>query len=430
MVRRLHSCAAAVVAGTALAVGVAVAVEGAMRREELVVVEDHREPMVSIRIEVPVGEWSPWARSHHLADVWLTQARDPAGRFVRRADDLGVELSLSVRPRSAVLATTCRREDLEAVLDLVRQVLTHPDLDRRDLRRRRQARRLEWETLLRDPWFRLHQQVARLLFAEGDARRWASEEPPRASTDVGELAATRALALALPGRVVGLAGDVSREEAEKAVSGLLPPLAEVLPAGLEPALGPMRPESARPAVAEARMRRLTQIYLVLAAPALGVGDPDFPALLLADHVLGGHFYSRLSVALRHEAGDTYAAGTTLPRDRDAGAYTLYTFTNTANAAAAEARLGKVLAVFHRDGLSESERAAAAGFLVGQLAFARQAPGRVLARRLWERRIGLPEDGWEALVRGAAELPLDRVNAFAARFFDPARFSLVRVQPNE
>ena len=39
-------------------------------------------------------------------------------------------------------------------------------------------------------------------------------------------------------------------------------------------------------------------------------DPDYPAFMVASHVLGGHFYSRLNVALRHEGGETYGAFST------------------------------------------------------------------------------------------------------------------------
>ncbi len=399
-----------------------------MGADELLVLEDHREPVVALRVEVPVGEWSGWARTHHLADVWQAQVRDPDGAIARRMDELGVALELNVGTRSATLATSCRTGDLGAVVELVHRVLTHPDLDRRDLRRRRQTRRLAWEAQLRDPWFRLHRQVARLIFPPGDPRLWAGEKPPRASTDVAELTGARATALALPGRAVGLAGDVTREQAEEVVRGLLPPLAAAPPTGVAPALRPARTAAERPRTVEVEMAGLTQVYLALAAPAPGLSSADYPALLVADHVLGGHFYSRLSVALRHEAGDTYAAGTNLPRDDAGGAYTLYTFTNTGNAEAVESRLREVLATFQRGGISEEERAAAAGFLTGRLAFGRQSPDQVLQRRLWERGAGLEAGGWEALVRGAAALPLDEVNEFIARFYLPERFSLVRVRP--
>jgi zinc protease len=225
--------------------------------------------------------------------------------------------------------------------------------------------------------------------------------------------------------VIGLAGDLSRPEAIKLATGLLPPALPAPPADLLPgfpALVPAPPEGTE------RLPKLTQVYLGLQRDSLPVTDRDFPALLLANHVLGGHFYSRLYVALRHEGGETYSPFVISPEDPEASAYILFTYTRTANAAATEAKLRLVLARLHDGGISEDERRAAAGYLLGHRLFARTSPGEVLDRYLWERERGLPLGFRDQLAERAAALPLSEINAVIRRFYDPSRFTLLRVVP--
>ena len=176
------------------------------------------------------------------------------------------------------------------------------------------------------------------------------------------------------------------------------------------------------------MPRVQQMLFALARVSPGIGDPDYPAFLIADHVLGGHFYSRLSVALRHRGGDAYDASTRRGDGTAPRAYTLTTSTGAANAAEAEATLRTVLEVFHRSGITESELEAAVGFLDGRIAFAHQSPLQDLLRLLHERRWELPSGALDRAARDAAGVSLGQVNAFIDRFYEPSRFRLVTVGP--
>ena len=110
-----------------------------------------------------------------------------------------------------------------------------------------------------------------------------------------------------------------------------------------------------------------------------------------------------------------------------GAYAAWTYSRNENAAATEAKLREVLRTFHAGGITEEERADAAGYLRGRRAFTVQSPGQVLDRVLWDLSRGLEAGDRDALSERAATLPLDEVNAFIRRFYDPPRFTLVRVE---
>jgi predicted Zn-dependent peptidase len=271
------------------------------------------------------------------------------------------------------------------------------------------------------------QATARLLFAARDPRRLPFEKLAPVETKIAALVATRDVMIRWPGRVIGFAGDVTRAEAERAASGLLPEPVAAIPEGALPRFDALPPADARAKTQDVAMRNLTQVYLQLVRDSLPWNDPRSPAFLVADHVLGGHFYSRLYVALRHEAGDTYGAGTTDRGDVVPDAYAVSTFTRAENAAAIETKLRAVMTLFREQGISEEERATAISYLRGNRAFDRQSSGQILGRWLTERRLGLTPGLLDEQVERASTLSLAEINAFIRDFYDPAQFTMVRAK---
>lgn len=391
-------------------------------------VEDDRVPLVSVTIRFAAGTWSGWVDAHDADAAFEIQAHDPAGELRRRADRLAASLDLSAGTRSSWLFVSCLKEDLPAVLDLVRDVLANREFDRSELKRRRQSAKIGWKLALKEPRFVLMQAGARLLFREDDPRREPYEKPRLPSTDVEALASARDTLVRLPGRMIGFAGALTLDEARTLASALLPPPVADPPAGVEPALPPLRPAGDRPREVDVPLERLTQVYFAYGRASLAWEDPDAPASTIADHALGGHFHSRLMVALRQEEGDTYGASVVDQGGYDPGLYGLTTFTRTDNAEAAEAKLREVLASLHRDGMTEEERALAAGNVAGRRAFQRQSPRQILSVAMTERSNGLPYGFFDRQAERAAALTLDEVNAFVRRFYDPENFTMIRVRP--
>ena len=196
-------------------------------------------------------------------------------------------------------------------------------------------------------------------------------------------------------------------------------------------LEPLRASKDRPRTHTETLPRLTQVYLALTRSGLAIDDPDQAAFRIASHVLAGHFYSRMYVALRHDAGETYTVNAsnygTIHRPT---VHVLRTYTRTANADRAERIFQDTLAAFHTGGITDEERQDAIGNLAGRRLFGRQTPRQMLAEHLTERRLGLPDGLFVDLPRQAAALTLADINAFITRFYDPDEFTLVRVEAED
>jgi predicted Zn-dependent peptidase len=376
----------------------------------------------------PIGRWSSWAgRAGRLDEAFALQLLDPGGTLRARADRAGADVSLTTDARMSVLSLGCRRDALDSVLALARDVLVNRDIDRSEIGRRNMTGDLEWSAAEKNPQSMLRTHVRRILFEPRDPRRTPYEKQEHAWGDPKRLMQVRDTLVRSPGRVIGFAGDLTRAEAEAKARTLLPPALDAPPASASPALPAPLPSEGRPKVNTVKLARLTQVYMALAREGLDLTDRDYPAFLIADHVLGGHFYSRLYVALRHGQGDTYATGTIREGEPAAGACAAWTYSRTANAAATETKLRGVLSALHERGISEEERADAVGYFQGRRAFNVQSPGQVLDRILWERSRGLPAGYRDALVERAVSLSLGEINEFVHRFYDPARFTMIRVE---
>ncbi len=394
----------------------------------LFLVEDHRAALVSLILDFPAGSWSSWSDDHGGREAWRIQLFDKESRLRARADELSAELWLSAGARSSQLSLSCLKQDLPQALTLVRDLLEGRNFDRHQLRRWTREERLWWQAGQKRPATLRAAAAARRLYKAGDPRRRRWERPRKLERRVARLLQARDTIVRLRGRIIGFAGDLSPQEARELAKGLLPPAAETLPDGLAIDLPGSQVDSGPALDTEITLPGLNQVYLALTRESLCYEDEDWPAFLVADHVLAGHFYSRLYRALRHEGGDTYTAASSGRGSVETAPYSLETFTRVENAEVIEEKLRETLAVFSRKGITEAERRAAISHLEGARAFSRQSPGQILRRRIVEVRSGLEAGALDAQVEQAAALSLGEINAFIRAFYDRAHFMMIRVIP--
>lgn len=392
----------------------------------VILMEDQRASWAYLTVDFPVGRWSPWARANPAREAFEIQLYDPPGALRRQADALAVALTVRMYSRDATVYGSALAEDFENLADLVGAVLRNRDFDRAELRRWRALWRLEWQRFDRDPAFARQRAGLRSLFVDDDPRRLSHEPPAKVITDTARLVAVRDAIIRAPGRTIGIAGRVSRAQAEQALAGLLPAMDADDSVRLAPDYRPLVEAGSRRRAVTVEMERLTQVYLAMVRDSIPYADPDYPAYRVVAHILGGHPYSRLANALRHEGGDTYDASAAAPGTPAPGMFRLTTFTRTANAAEAERKMREVLAEMHRDGVTDEELRGAVSYLAGRRLFARQTPADALVTLLRSRRAGLPDTFFDDVADRAAQLTLSETNRFVARFLDPAAFTTVRV----
>jgi zinc protease len=156
-------------------------------------------------------------------------------------------------------------------------------------------------------------------------------------------------------------------------------------------------------------------------------DPDYPAMMLANYMLGGHSSARLYVRIRGKEGLSYGVGTFLQSDvKDARSlWMMMAITNPAN-------IGKVEAAF-RD---EVGTALKGGFAADEIATAKKgwqqsrnvqrSQDTALASRLLQQAHDGVTMAYEtSLEQKVSALTPDQINAAIRKHLDLAQVSIVR-----
>lgn len=222
---------------------------------------------------------------------------------------------------------------------------------------------------------------------------------------------------------VHIVGAVERAQARLLVAALLSRLpassrCEPLPAVPEvlPLTAPVQKDIAFASA---------QAHVLIGQPGFKRSDPDFLALLVGNHILGGGgFVSRLTEEVREKRGLSYSVYSGFAPGLHAGAFTIGLQTRPDQAAQAVQVAREVLTRFVAEGPTEEELRAAKDNLVGGFAL------RIDSNRKWLGQLvniathGLPLDYLEGWTKRVEALTAPEIRAAMARTLQPERMVTV------
>jgi zinc protease len=157
-------------------------------------------------------------------------------------------------------------------------------------------------------------------------------------------------------------------------------------------------------------------------------DPDYPALVLGDYMLGGGFLnSRFATRIRQKEGLSYGVGSQLSASAidKSGSFVSYAIYAPQNGAKLESAMREELERARKDGFTEEEIAEAKkGYFQGEaVARAQDATlAQTLAADLFLGRTLRWDEDFEKRV---AALKSDEISAAMRKHLDPAQFSVVQ-----
>ncbi|MCY4096214.1 MAG: insulinase family protein [Gammaproteobacteria bacterium] len=397
---------------------------------EVLFLEDHRAPLVSIEINFNVSQLIPW-RVKEIANAQAAfrgQLFDKNRQIRREIESSGVSISTSLGWERARIGGSSLAVDFPMLVTLIGKVLENRDYTRTELQKWYRDRVINWRSTTTNPRTILGQAAYKLLYPnENDPRNAVYDRPQSFSRSAVKLAAIRDMVLSTPTRNIAVSGSINKEELHQLIEKLLPAINESSRLRESP-----KPPDSKVGNEDTtiELKNLTQVYMALVRHSLLFSHDDYPAYLVVNQILGGTFNSRLYEKLRHETGDTYSAtlssvGTTTERR---GMLRLQTYTRVDNAVYTERRLRSVLAELHANGVTEDEVQSALAYLRGSLVFAKETPIQIVNRAALNKVAGRDSNFRELMLERASQLTLDEINSFARRYYDPTKFALVKVVP--
>lgn len=374
-------------------------------------------PLVSIGVAVGAGAYfDPEGRSGvgRMTTRLLRRGtkKRTAEEIEDRIDALGGDFSADISLGATMLSMEVRSRDAEKAAEMIRELMLEPAF------REDEFERLRRETLseiveARDSDRALASAAFRKVLFGGrpEGRRLGGTPTSVQAISTKDVEHTYQRIFHDVPRVVAISGDISQAEAE-GISAIFcqkeaPRSTPRSSDAAHPALGP------RLVIVDKADR--TQTQLIVGTLGEEPQDPFHFPLMLANHVLGGMFSSRLMQTIRVLRGWSYGASSRMGLDHHREAFAMVTAPAAKDCADCLRVKLDMLRAWVAGGVTEQELDFAKKHLVRSRAFELDTPRKRVGERLDGMLLGLPADYTERYIERVQAVSLDEVQrAVAAR----------------
>jgi zinc protease len=345
-------------------------------------------------------------------------------------DKLKARVSVSGGPNNVVVSIETIRENLPAVLRLVAEILREPSFPASEFEQLKQESMAGIEEQQREPNSVAGIAFSRHLnpFPKSDVRYTSTPEEDLADLKAATLEDVKRFYVDFYGGSNGemaVVGDFDAKEIEKLAGELFGSWKSPRPFSRLVAI-----YQDIPAINQSFETPDKANAVFIAGERLNVrdDDPDYPALVLGNYMLGGGFLnSRLAVRIRQKEGLSYGVGSGMsasPLDKN-GQFFAQAIYAPQNAAKLEAAIKEEIARALKDGFTADEVAAAkSGYLQSQQVSRAQDAG--IVRKLVQYRFLNRTLAWDAdLEKKLAALTPDEIVAALRRHIDPSKLTIVK-----
>jgi zinc protease len=156
-------------------------------------------------------------------------------------------------------------------------------------------------------------------------------------------------------------------------------------------------------------------------------DADYPAMLMANYMLGGSLSARLPDRIRNKEGLSYGVGSqfSAPIKDDGGTFVAYAISNPQNAPKVESSMKDELAKTEKDGFTAAELDAARKAWLQERVLGRSQDGSLAGLLASNERWGRTMQFDEELDKKVGALTPDQVTAALKRAVDPAALIYIK-----
>ena len=288
----------------------------------IVVVEDHRLPLVNYRLAFRVGTAFDPPQLPGLTDLLAgllpegTESKT-SREIAEEVARIGASLSAGANSDYTIVAASALSQFNEEILDLMAEVVLQPSFPENEVELAKQNTKESLRQQRAQPSFLASEMVSRVMFGEHPYAIVAPtpESIDRSSRD--EFVKFHRTKFVPNSAVFIVVGNVKHEE----IVGRLESLFSTWQRGADLVTDfPAPPVRTKRTAYLVDRRGSAQSNIVIANSGIVRTSPDYFPLLLMHTVLGANASSRLFMNLREEKGYTYGAYTNLDARRTAGTF--------------------------------------------------------------------------------------------------------------
>jgi predicted Zn-dependent peptidase len=398
--------------------------------------EDHELPLVTVTATMKTGAWLDPADKVGLAGIaGVTMRTGGTQRMAAEALDqeleqLAATVSVGIGTESGSAVLDVLTKDLPRGLRLFADVLTAPAFD---------PSRVELAKLQAIEGIRRRQdhpqsiagrEFAKLLY--GPEHPYARESTVESVSKItrDDLLAFHAKTVHPNGIMLGVTGDFDRT----AMLALLREAFGGWKRGDVPAivLPPVEADEARADKTIVRFvgKGTSQTHLRTGHLSIKETDPDYPAMVLLNDILGGSsFRSRLFNDVRTRRGLAYSVGSSFRAGvRERGVWAMRAETKVESTQEAIGRLVANMAQLREQPVTDAELAEAKEAYVNRFVFSFASPSSIVGRLIGLEYDDLPKDFLQQLRDRVVRVTKEELLAAARKHLHPERLRILAVGP--
>jgi len=393
----------------------------------IVVIEQHEQPVVSLRMQLAAGKaFEPAGKAGLATATAALLTRGTASRSAQKIagtiDAVGGELTASTGIESSFANAAVTSDQLNLGFELLSDILLHPTFPQSELDRWRRKFLGELKINLQDARYLADAALRRAIFGDHPYGRPGDGTPESLQRLTHEdLAAFHFLHYVPNDAMLAVVGDVKPDDAfalaERAFGGWQQGKTAEVPSVEAP-----RRQGHRIVVIDKPDTVQTEIRL--GQVSIAYRDPDLYTAQVYNSVVGGTASSRLNEEIRRKRGLSYGARSSFVEPTRPGWFQASTSTKTETTVEALELALEVLRGLQKEAVPKPELAAAATYITGAFPLEIETANGIATKVLEAMRFGYGRDFLESYNDHIAKVGPADVQRFAKERIDPDSLVIV------
>lgn len=397
----------------------------------VMILEDHRFPLVTVEFDINgAGPMFEPASQPGLASATArmldegTRTRT-SKEIAEQIDSMGASISASASFGSAVtdLVASGLSSTFEQWFGLATEVLLHPTFPADELAQYKARAKPALLQQRSQPNFLANQTFSRALFGDYPAAVVSATPESVDSLTPAMLADWHDKHYAPQNTVLAISGDV---HAATLIPHLRKWLKEWKRSKISVKFPPGPPPATKGKVFLVDRPGSVQTTLLMGNLAIARDNPDYPALVVLNEVLGAGSASRLFLNLREEKGYTYGVYSSLIARKYAGPWTAGGELRTEVTDGAMTEFLRELNRIRDEKVPEEELDAARRSVVARFALSLESPDQLIGYSIIRRAYNFPADYWDKYPAQIVAIKAVDVQRVARKYIDPTTMQIVAI----
>ncbi len=394
----------------------------------VVVIEDHRLPLVSYRLSLRAGDAHDPTELPGLMDMLTgllsegTQSRT-SREIADEVARLGATLQAGANSDYTTIAASSLALFSENILELLADVALRPVFPESEVELAKQNTKENLKQQRAQASFLASEMVAKIMFGHHPYSVTVPTPESLDATTRERLVEFHREKFVSNNCVLVVAGDVNREETLRQIESLFK---DWQPGAVTTDDFPAPPQRKSRSVYLVDRPGSAQANIVIANPAITRTSPDYFPLLVMHTILGANASSRVFMNLREEKGYTYGAYTSLDARRTAGTFRAAAEVRTAVAGDSLKEFFYELNRIRNEPVSQKEIADAKSYLTGVFPIRLETQEGLIDQFVQIKMFGLPDDYLEVYRNNIQAVTVEQIQTVAMKYVQPDEAAIVIV----